>query len=223
MQNFTGKNSNDGNDGNDGNNDEGSFCWFLQEFLITSRSIHELLAQSEFQRRGIKICAWIVRNYCDASYDAEDLFQDVCAMMLKFEDKLRPENTPDTAAFFGWLFVLALNIFRSRLRKTSRLKKKGILLGFEPLEELPVEAPRVDFDEGCFLSEFLDFIAKNFPPKYQRAISLWLQGYSSREMEEKLNSEGISCSHVTAQKWINTGLETFKKEIARREGRGSEF
>src|SRR5437588_4914877 len=95
-----------------------SFHEVWEEFLLGNKSIEDILSHSEFLRRGMGICRWIVR---DTWYDAEDLFIDTCMKMLRFKDKLEARNIPNVKAFFSWFHTAAMNIFCNFLRKESRL------------------------------------------------------------------------------------------------------
>jgi DNA-directed RNA polymerase specialized sigma24 family protein len=205
--------------------EEDDFSRLLREVREGAVPLDSILEHSEFQRRGRQICRHVSRNYSDGSYDAEDLFLDTCVRMLAHEEGfMRPnrdihtneperENMPDAETFFRWFFVVALNIFRSRLRKMrsqGRLGGYGLPTISVPIEEaISVRDASIDLEGECFLREFQDFITANLPDDHRCAIALRMEGYSYREIAAALNGNGVKCSHTGIRIWIADGLENF--------------
>ena len=183
--------------------------------LSDGRPIEELLGHREFQSRGRRICAVIMRRYegimrayYGRSYDVDDLFGDACLNVVKFMSTLRPNNVEDERAFFSWFFVLALNIVRSKVRKFEKAREEGATLIHVPVDELQLADKRVQPEQESLRNQFLEFTATLQPHRRQAAV-LWYEGNSAREIKAILNDRGIKCSHVSIQNWINECLADF--------------
>lgn len=212
------------------NSKEGEFrLWnLLLAILANSKPIGELLGNREFQNRGKRRCADIMRQYGElmrryygASYDEEDLFYEACGKIWRAEHPLRPECTRDENAFFHWFFVLAQNIVRSKLRKYGAFQKEEVPLVFVSTDDFPIMDDRVQLDWECFYNQFMEFTT-TLSAKRQRAMQLWHEGNSTREIKRILNSEGIKCSNVAVQNWTRDAIEAFRQSIERDEDGGKD-
>lgn len=190
---------------------KGKCSRLLQEVLERRRPLADLVELPEFQRRAERICRWIVRRhyaqYQDAIYDANDLCSETCYKLLRCEDRLRPDNTPDEKTFYGLFFTIGLNIIRSRIRRIIKQRKMEMAADTEPVDR------RINPEQSCLVSEFMDFV-KLLSAERQMAITLWMLEDSYREIALKLNRRGIICSHTTVQRWIKEARQEFKKNGA---------
>lgn len=91
-----------------------------EEFLLGNKSIADVLAHSEFQKRGMMICYQIMRH---TDYDAVDLFVDACVTILESENKFKTKNIPDVKDFFSWFRLSARKIARDKVRKQIQLQR----------------------------------------------------------------------------------------------------
>ncbi len=114
--------------------------------------------------------------------------------------------------FFGWLFIVTRSQYYSRIRQLNRLRNNGLSPADAPVEELDIAAPDEGNEGKYFLNRFLDFIQR-YPEERQRVLTLWLQGYSYREIEMKLKGASFKCSHVTVGNWVTASLDAFGKSI----------
>jgi DNA-directed RNA polymerase specialized sigma24 family protein len=174
----------------------------------------ELLRHGEFLKRGHKICCWHVRR---TNHDPWELFSNAYLRALEMKDRLRADNTPNASAFFGWFSQLSLNVFLDQRRKDGRELKRllSISLPDEGNDDLGVELPDlgIDLDGERLLEEFTEFTS-TLPAKRRRAIILRLENYpdkgcSYEEIAERLNGEGIKCTHVTVRSWVRASLKAF--------------
>ena len=208
------------------------FSRLLREVCAGTVPFASLQEHSYFLRRGKQICRRVVRGYSDAGYDAEDLFVDTCLKILTHEASFIREgrltgteesasgNVSDDDAFFKRFLVFAAGIFRLRLR-TQRPRawidrwhydawSYSPLISFVSIGECrAVEDPGVDLEGGCLLREFLEFIGVTLPHERRRAVEMWLEDYSLREIEKSLNGDGITCSRAAIRRWIADSLKSF--------------
>jgi RNA polymerase sigma factor (sigma-70 family) len=180
------------------------FYWLLMEVLAGRRPIEEIFEHDVFRSRGKRICQAVARV---GSYEWEDVFQDVCLKVWRSGDTLCPDNIPNEAAFFSWLFVVARNCRFDKFRGKGKLRG-----GEESLSDISTEELRlVEMDTGsspeeeCRRQEFLE----SLPENRRRALILWYEGYSCEKIAEILTREGIPCSNVTARKWGRDALQAY--------------
>lgn len=208
----------------------------LQEILAGRSPIEEILGHREFQSRGRQKCAGIMSKYrlimsmyFGVSYDEDDLYCESCTRMVNYWHKREAEgqapsekNFADEGEFWGFFFILAQNIIRSKLRKFKGLREEGLTLIHVPVEDLSIADTRFHPEWESFLKQFLEF-TRTLPRNRRRATQLWHEGYSSREMTTILNGEGIKCSNVSVLKWVKAGLRAFDKSLKRgKDGVGCE-
>jgi DNA-directed RNA polymerase specialized sigma24 family protein len=205
---------------------EFSLWIILSEILTGGRPIEDLVAHRGFQRLANRLSARVMRRYngimrmyYGVSYEAEDLFIEVCMRMINYWHRRealgrRPDGTnfPNEKAFSAWLFVLALNVVRSKLRKFKELQEDGVTLIYVPIDDLDIADDRVQLEWQSFCKQFLEF-TETLNENHRRATRLWYEGYSAREIKKALNDAGIKCSHVAVQSWVKSSLEAFEKSI----------
>lgn len=201
--------------------------WTLLSEILAGRSpIEDLLGHRGFQSQGKRKCAkvmckfrWLMRMYFGASYDEEDLFCEACMRMVNFWHKREADNDapsekdfPNEDEFWGWFFVLALNIVRSKLRKFKELREEGQTLIYVPVDGLSIADHHVQPEWESFLRQFLEF-TETLPLNRRRATQLWYEGYSTREIKLILHGEGIETSNVSVLKWVKSALKSFAESL----------
>jgi RNA polymerase sigma factor (sigma-70 family) len=191
---------------------EEDFTNLLRQLRDGLRSIDDFFEMIDFARWLRIFCYRYDFTVIDKSYGPEDLFQDCYIKVLESVLKLEPDNTPNVCAFYGWLKTLVYRTFLDKLRASNKAQNHEWFRSDEPVETFDIPAPDVDYDGKCFLSLFLQFI-KDLPSEHQRAIKLWLEDDSYREIAETLNDEGIECSHVTVRNWVIASLDGFKENL----------
>jgi len=77
-----------------------------------------------------------------------------------------------------------------------------------PLEEISISDPTINLDRDHFVREFKKLI-DCLPTKRRIAMSLWLEGYTFREISGELKKSGFLISHVTVRMW----LKEFQKNM----------
>lgn len=211
---------------NSGSSQEAAFrLWsLLTEILEGRKPIEKLFSNREFQIKAKKICAVIMNGYkglmglyYSASYDVEDLQSEADMKVCNHWQKREAENNaptlkdfPNESAFLSYYYVAALHIVFSKLRPYRReLQETGFTLVFLPIDELPIADPRIDLERDCLLRQCLE-VLETLPYKQRRAVLLWSEGFSTREIKKILEDEGIDYSHVTIQKWIAAALKRLK-------------
>lgn len=195
---------------------DGGFESLLQKVLDNRDLMDELLRHSEFLKRGHRICRWYVRG---TKQDSWELFSNAYLRALAKKDKLRADNTPNASAFFGWFSQLTFNMLCDQRRKDNRELKR--LLSISPSDEDASDAdpgvdpadPGIDLDGERLIEEFMEFTS-TLPAKRRRAVILRLEnypdkGYSYEEIAERLNGEGIKCTHVTVRSWVRASMKAF--------------
>ena len=205
----------------------------LREVLAGRSPIEDILGHRGFQSQGRQRCVrimckyrLIMRMYFGVSYDEEDLYCEACVRMVNFWHKREADDRapsekdfPNENEFWGWYFVLALNIIRSKLRKFKELREEGLTLIHVPVDDLPIVDCRVEPEWESFLKQFLEF-TETLPLNRRRATQLWYEGYSTREVKTILNGEKIKCSNVSVLKWVKASIKAFAKSLKRGEDCG---
>jgi DNA-directed RNA polymerase specialized sigma24 family protein len=127
--------------------------------------------------------------------------------------RLDPEQIPNRRDFLGWIKLIVHHTYCDASRKYSKhFRNDKWTRTDEPIEDISIPAPDEDFDGKYYLSRFLEFI-KNFPPERRRAVLLWLEGYSYREIEKTLRDEGIKLSSQSVKQWVTKSLNAFRESL----------
>lgn len=148
--------------------DHRSFYAALYDALTDHGKIDALLEHAEFLNRGRSICYQIAGRD-----DGEDLFQDVCLRVLNHVGDLNPDNIQNENQFFNWFSGLALQAWRSRIRRMTGMKTCT-----EKTRQWPDSSDDASPDE---LDEFLDHA--EVCPYHAEILRL-----EQKEEEEKLRS-----------------------------------
>jgi DNA-directed RNA polymerase specialized sigma24 family protein len=194
---------------------EEDFSHLLREIQAGREPVSAIIGHPEFILRARSICYQYQFKDWRGVYGPEDLCQDACMKMLRYNATiLDSNNISGEEEFFKWFYVVARAAFLTAYRRLMRFKlTRSVTL--IPIEESPpIKDPGADSEGKCFLSEFLKFTAEKLPAERRHAVELWLQGYSSRETAAILNDAGIMCSHTTTQNWVSASLRTFKENIS---------
>jgi RNA polymerase sigma factor (sigma-70 family) len=179
-----------------------SFLMLLGEVLNDGKPVDVLLEHAECERRLKRICYGLAGN----RDGAEDLYQEACRKFLQYRDAISRRNTGNPEEFFGYLYTMVLHLRLDQVRLENRIQYDET-----PVEELEPKDLLADLkylDHQCLLSELHRF-SKTLPKEYARAIELYEQGYTFREIAETLRSENYQCSHVTVRTWIKDALKNF--------------
>ncbi len=179
---------------------------------ITRLPIGSLLGNAQFRRRLLTFCRSRDFSMFSGSYSAEDLYQDTCLKVFKCRsDLVAAGNILGEHDFWGWLFIVTRNQYYNRVRQFKKGENNGWFRCEKSVEDLDKASTEYDYEGQHLLSRFRDFI-KGYSDRRQRAITLWLQGYSSREIVAKLESE-VRCSHVTVWHWIKIAVDDFRRTL----------
>src|SRR5438270_10962587 len=160
---------------------EGDFKVLLQRCQNGLRSVDDFLGQLEFEKWLRIFCYKFDFSIFNGQYGPEDLCQQSHQKVDKSVRTLDPDETPNESAFFGFVKKVVYYTFLDALRS----HKHELTRVYEPIDLLPDVAPDPD-DGGYYLSRFAKFI-ETYPKEHQRAVELWLEGCSYREIEETLN------------------------------------
>jgi RNA polymerase sigma factor (sigma-70 family) len=179
----------------------------LREIALGKQSVEDLLVHSKVMVGLQRICRRVyASSFNSTHYSSEDLYQDVCHRLISSAEDLKPDNVSNESQLFGWLHIVTRNmvldrIRRSKVRLRARMKSRPILDQSSSDSNLKLE----DFH---LLIEFNEF-GRTLSEDRQKAIELWLAGYTYREISKELNTAGIQCSHVTVHNWITRALKDF--------------
>jgi RNA polymerase sigma factor (sigma-70 family) len=181
---------------------EADFRRLLLDVKEDKASVAVLLDDPVFTRR-LRV---IVRALAQTAEAAEELANDV---RLKVWRDL-PEFTPDYESvygnFFRWLSSIARNTYLDTLRR------RQVKLDEQPIDNLDIVDPQMDIESSFLFKEVMAEFEKTInalPERERLAIAYYLQGFSSREISEKMLGAGVSVSHVTILKWTRDALATF--------------
>lgn len=191
------------------------FVALLNKFILLQRSIDDLLRHTKFQQLLRKTCGRFNFRHFNGVYDRDDLYQDSHVKVEKSAHRLQVQgNILTEEDFSDWLFVLVLNVLRSKDRQLNRLRRHGLQRSVELIEKLELRAPEHDLDGGYFLRLFLEF-TKDDPEETKCFIDLWLIGYSLREIEESLKGQGkgSKASYGTVRNVINARIKAFMQSL----------
>lgn len=173
-----------------------------------SQSVDDLLQHREFRDLFKKNCR-AAYNRLDLgkynpAYGPDDHYGDCCEKLLKSRDTLRLKNIPNAKALAAYLYKLALNQGLSKYSEIKRLRPWAF--PGHSAEESPEVDSRVNLFRQVAIRELLGF-ASELPHGHGRALELWLEGHSYREVSRRLAEEGIKVSHVGVQKWVESGRQ----------------
>jgi RNA polymerase sigma factor (sigma-70 family) len=186
-----------------------SFFETLIEFLAGRESVRVVLEHDEFQTRLKRICRSLERE----REKADELFQDACVRLLKYEQTILHIKPKTADQFFSWLFTVVRNL------QIDGSKKATLLYDETPVEDLHLRGNELDPEGERLFSEFEKF-TQTLSAERQRAFELKWEGHSYRDIAETLTIEGHECTHVTVRTWISNGRRDFIKGAWARKASG---
>lgn len=193
------------------------FGVLYDDYIGNRGSIDELLVHPKFQRRLRQLCYKYNFRSFHMVYGPEDLYGDsVLKVKLSAHLLLKPNNVRGEDEFFEyWLPMVVHGVFCSSDRRLNKARRNNVQRAEEPAEELSLPAPPDDRDRKYFLNLFRNSIRYE-PEMKRRAIELWLEDYSFREIELALYGEGSGVRYTTIRNWVKNSIRTFKSELMRR-------
>ena len=149
------------------------------------RTGNDAVIKAFYQRNRAYVRGFILQNSGNEA-DVEDVFQD--AMVLLYE-KLKSDSLEVTASIHTYFYAVCKNIWRNRLRKTSRITTKA-----EPLDHSTGEEEKIvdiiDQKEREYVYQKY-FIKLNQSCK--KVLTLVFQGKSMKEIASVMEySEGYA-------------------------------
>lgn len=169
----------------------------LLEDVKTGQQLDALLENSVFERRIRIICHGLTENQADA----EDLANELRLRVYRYFHRFKAQNDKSYGNFFAWVRRIARNLVFSDYRR------KSIDYIDVPSEELvgvfdaTINA-ELSLEENEALQGFLALV-ETLGRRDRRIMEIWTEGiliddgFSLRQISERLLAEGISCSHVT--------------------------
>jgi DNA-directed RNA polymerase specialized sigma24 family protein len=189
------------------------FSVVLKLYILRQRSIDDLLGHETFWQFLRDHCHRFKLKNFGVVYAFDDLCNDSFIKASKALYRLQiAGDILSEEEFAGWLYVVVRSVVRSKDRQHNKWRRNGVIFSDKSSEEWNLRAPD---DNNEYLRMLLDFI-KDYPEEHQRAVILWLQGFSFREIEEELkkeNREGACVSYGTIRNWVLTILKAFKKTL----------
>ena len=136
--------------------------------------------------------------------DAKDLLQETVLRILDNKSRFVAGTN-----FKGWSMIIMRNIFINHCRHTAKLK-------IDSNEEVGTDVSAINKfssltpEASCSENEIMDKIDK-FPGECKESFKLYLNGYSYREIAEKLSLPlGTVKSRIfTARSWLKLALEGY--------------
>jgi DNA-directed RNA polymerase specialized sigma24 family protein len=179
---------------------ECDFCRLLREVLAGSKPVDALFEHPKVKERGLLICLGLTENRTDA----DDLYQETCFKVARnMVDRFAPDHTRHYGNFFAWFKTIATNKFIDDLPKPD---EQFVDVRADDLFDLKDYRANAEVQLLC---RELEEHVNNLSEVEMLATRLFLEGYSLREIELKLNGLGIKCSHTTIRKYISEGLRPF--------------
>lgn len=179
---------------------ECDFCRLLREVLAGSKPVDAFFEHPKVKERGMLICLGLTERRTDA----DDLYQETCFKVARnIMDRFCPDHTRHYGNFFAWFKTIATNKFIDDLPKPD---EQFVDARSDDLFDL--KDYRSDTEVHLLCREIEEHVNDLSEVEIQ-ATRLFLEGYSLREIELKLNGLGIKCSHTTIRKYISEGLKPF--------------
>lgn len=140
-----------------------------------------------FVKKYSRIIFSFVFNKIRNEQDTNDIVQNAFIKMYKALDKFNPD-----LSFYPYLFTITKN------ELVNYYRKKELYL---PLNENIIQNNTLAIDDGTFLGDLI----KNLKKDYQKVIQLLAEGYSYKEISQKLNKP-IN----TVKTWIRRAKKQIK-------------
>jgi RNA polymerase sigma-70 factor (ECF subfamily) len=155
-----------------------------------------------------RLYSFILRMVKDPT-DAEDLTQETLIRVYIHADKYR-----EIARFSTWIFTIATNLVRNRVRKLSRRPRLMSLNPAPDEDEMPIDPPDLQTDptrelEGAELGRLIDIATAKIPEKYR--IPFLLREVEQLTYEEIQQVTGLKLGTVRSR--INRARNRFRQAI----------
>ncbi|HEX9730751.1 MAG TPA: sigma-70 family RNA polymerase sigma factor [Thermoanaerobaculia bacterium] len=137
--------------------------------------------------------------------EGQDLTQDTFARAFRSFDGFRSEAKPST-----WVFTIALNVWRNRMRETAAGKRSGEDV---PLSEASPESEDRPPDQVLEHDErqrLLRTAVDELPPKMRRCV--WSRVYQDRSYEEIARLLGVTAT--TAKSQVSLATPRLRSSLA---------
>lgn len=181
---------------------QANFVRLIRE-IQTGRTSYDVLFKHPVFESRLRLLAMA---HASTTEDAEDLANNVRVKVWNGLEQFKPDGTRPFGNFFGWLKKVTRNAYLDNLR-ASRVKFDD--QRSEDLEILDTQNnPEASLLYKEVMAEFEQRI-NALPDKERLAIAYYLQGFSYREISDKMNEAGFSVSHVTVHRWIRDALRAF--------------
>lgn len=144
----------------------------------------------------------ITRSLARTTLDAEDLENEVRFKVFQHLEQFKPNYENAYGNFFAWVQRLAQNSFYDAYRRRKQLAE-------EPVDDLTIADPDIDIEGSVLYHEVMAEFEKSInalPDRERLAIAYYLQGFTLREISDKMHQAGFSFSHETIRRWISDGI-----------------
>lgn len=182
---------------------EADFRRLLLDVKEDKASVAVLLDDPVFTRR-LRV---IVRALAQTAEDAEELANDVRLKVWRDLPQFKLDYDLPYGNFFAWVRRIARRTHIDTLSTRRRLE-----FDEQRVEDLDVVDPDMNIESSFLFKEVMAEFEKTInalPERERLAVAYYLQGFSSREISEKMLGAGVSVSHVTVLKWTRDALATF--------------
>ena len=177
------------------------------EVLCSRAASGDRVAEEVLVLRYMRLARACARPYFLAGGDSEDLLQEAMFGLLK---AIREYDDEHDATFRTFAEVCIRNRIRSAVAAASR-DKHAPLNHSVPMEEQPLlEQDRVSDPEELFISreeeaERLETLNRKLSPLEQRILSLYLHGFSYREIGEQVGR---------TDKSVDNAVQRIRRKVA---------
>jgi RNA polymerase sigma-70 factor (ECF subfamily) len=151
---------------------------------------HEVVALFEEHGAAVYRFALVLLRH---HQDAEDVVQETYVRLLDHLQRLRSSSTQSgrDTNLRGWLFTVAANACRDRLRRRSRW------IPWTPLNDRAVDAPSLDDEDGRLRAVRLAM--SKLAPRDRLLVALRAQGLSYREIAAAAGVRPVSVGRLLAR------------------------
>jgi RNA polymerase sigma factor (sigma-70 family) len=184
------------------NAEESDFVQLLQKLLANEASSDALFEHPVFKSR----LRLVTMANAQTTADAEDLATEVSLKVWKKLSQFEPNYSEPYGNFFAWLRTLTRNAYIDSLRR------KELEFDERRPEDLDITDTQSDIEASVLYKEVMaefEMSINALPERERLAMALYLQGFSFREISEKMTQAGYSSSRVKVRKWIKDSLMAF--------------
>lgn len=185
------------------NENESDFCRLIQE-IRAGRVLVDVLFENETFEKRLRL---ITMAHATTAQDARELANEVRFTVWQKLQHFKPNPSYPYEGFFSWVHVLTRNIAINNIRRRKKFDQQSI-------EDLDIADPHADVESSFLHKQMmaeLEKIINALPERERLTIVYYLQGFTSREISEKISQAGFSFSHVNVRNRIKQGLIAFWK------------